>query len=82
MGRRIVRFKVTGELIKQSLGMPDDANIYSILRDGLNPDVFEFFVEHPDFDVVGEGCYPPEITPVITIDFDKRPSTWSTFDWG
>lgn len=82
MNRRMVRFKVTSELIKQALGMPDNANIYSIFRDGLRPDVFEFFVEHPDFDVVDEDSYPPEIAPVITVDFDKRPSTWSTFDWG
>lgn len=82
MGRRLAQFDIAEELIKQALAMPDDAEIYNIVRHGYRPGTFVFVVEHPDFDELIEGEMPPSITPTIEADYEKRPATWLTFSWG
>lgn len=82
MKRKMAQFKVSAELIKQSLAMPDDAQIYNITRYEHSPNVFTFFVEHPDFKEIEESSSVPEISPIIEVNYEKRPSTWLTFNWG
>ena len=81
MNRRMVRFQVSAQLISQALAMPDGSTIHNIVRHDFNSDVFIFYVEHPDLPELPEGGMPLEITPIIKADYDKRPSTWLTFDW-
>ena len=81
MGRRIVQFTVSGDLIRKALAMPDDTLIYGIVRHDWSPDAFVFFVEHPDLPEMGEGESPLKITPKITADYEKKPSMWLTWDW-
>jgi len=88
MGRRMVRFNVTAELIRRALAMPEWTEIYDIkpwlrfTEDPKSVDVFTFYVEHPDLPEVKEGEQPPEIDPVIQADYDKEPGVWLTFNWG
>lgn len=82
MSRNMVRMKVSGEFIRQALSIPDGATIYNIGLHEICPDVFWFLVEHPDLPEVLEGQLPIEVSPLITADYEKRPDTWLTFDWG
>jgi len=82
MKRKMVQFQVSAELIKEALAMPAAAQIYNITRHEYSPDVFVFLVEHPDFEEIAEASAPPEVTPIIEADYEKRPSTWITFNWG
>ncbi len=82
MSRKMIQFQVSADLIKEALAMPGDTQIYNIIRHDYNPDVFVFFVEHPDFGEILEASAPPELSPIITADYDKKPSTWLTFEWG
>lgn len=82
MTRRIVSFEVSTDLIREALAMPKETDIRNIVRHAYRPDVFVFYVEHPDFAEVENAVAPPEISPIIHADYEKRPSTWLTFDFG
>lgn len=79
---KLARIQVSSELIREALAMPADAQIQDIMRDLDNPDIFNFFVEHPDFDEVRENEIPPLITAIVEADFTKKPSTWLTLTFG
>lgn len=76
-----VKFKVSMALLRNALAMPDYAVIYNIIRESAD-NVFTFYVEHSDLPAVPLSEPTPEVTPVFTADYDKRPSTWIEFDWG
>lgn len=82
MARHMGKFHVTGELLRTALAIPDSANIYNIVRHDFVPDEFVFYVEHPDLPELKEGESPAMLYPKITVDHDKKPETWATFDWG
>lgn len=44
VNRKMVQFQVSSKLVKQSLAIPDDAQIYNITRHDYKPDVFVFYV--------------------------------------
>lgn len=81
MSRKVAQFQVSAQLIKEALAMPKKTKIHNIVRHDYNSNVFVFFVEHPDFDEIEDGEVPPELTPIIEADYEKRPSTWLTFNW-
>ena len=61
--------------------VPDGALIYNIVRHTHLPDTFVFYVEHPDLPELQEGETPLEIEPRLTADYERKPSTWLTWDW-
>ena len=77
---RMVKFRVASEFIRDALALPEDTQIRNIVRHDYQPKTFVFYVEHPDLDEAGDVI--PEVIPVFTVDYDKKPSTWLTFDWG
>ena len=64
--RHMAKFKLTAELLRKALNMPDGTEIYNIVRAEMWPDTFVFFVEHPELPEIPEGGQPYEITPVLT----------------
>lgn len=82
MVRRMARFCVPMELIRDALAIPDGTTICDIVRHDDYPDVFIFYVEHPDLPELAEGAMLPEVAPVISADYDRKPSTWLSWDWG
>lgn len=78
---RVRRIDVSMQLIKDALAMPEDAIIEGIERHPWIPNIFTFYVTHPDFDPIQYGREIPLITPQLTVDYDKRPATWIEFKW-
>ena len=66
--RKMASFQVTGELIRDALGMPAGTLIYNVVRHDYMPDTFVFYVEHPDLLDLAEGGMPQEIMPTTTSD--------------
>jgi|WetSurMetagenome_2_1015567.scaffolds.fasta_scaffold52663_2 hypothetical protein len=79
--RRIANIEVSEELIEQAFALPEGSRIENISRSSLRTGVFVFTIEHPDLPEVEEGNAIPQITPLLTADYEKRPATWITFDW-
>lgn len=77
MGRHMVSLRVSGTLIARELHMPEGTEIYNIVRHDYAPDIFEFYVEHPDLPECDEGARPFEVTPTITRNEDGS----FTWDW-
>ena len=73
---------VSKELLREALAMPEDTVIHSITPHKFRRGVFVFCIEHPDLPSLSEGEVTPEIAPVITADYDKKPSMWLTWSWG
>jgi hypothetical protein len=79
--KHMAKIDITSELILQALAFPDGTTIYDIYPNGKIPNVFTFLVEHPDLpELTGEGSIP-QIKPIFTADYTKRPSTWITCNW-
>lgn len=78
---KLIQFKVTEELIRQALAIPDEAEIVNIVRHEFVPGLFTFYVTHPSFPECLEGALPIEADPVITADYENRPGTWLTIDF-
>ena len=68
-------------LLRESLGLPDDARIIAIGSQNFNDQaagVFRILVQHPNLLGVDEGARPPVVRPVTSID-----GTGNTFfQWG
>jgi hypothetical protein len=79
---KIIRFKVTEHLIRQALAIPDDAEIVNIVRHEYVPGLFTFYVTHQSFPECQEGALPIEVSPVVTANYENRPETWLTIDFG
>ncbi len=75
-------FLVSGELIKEALALPDGTVIVAIQVESLYSYQFRFLVSHDDLPEVSEGVRATELTPKFTTDYDKKPDTWLSFDWG
>jgi len=82
MSLRMVKFQVSSDFIREAMAMPNGTRIYNIVRHDYRPDIFVFYVEHPDFYEVYEGGAIPWIDPTIEADYTKKPATWLTFSWG
>jgi hypothetical protein len=78
---KLIQFKVTEQLIRQSLAIPDGAEIINIVRHEFVPGLFTFYVTHPSFPECVEGALPVEADPVITANYENRPETWLTIDF-
>ena len=76
------RFRVSGELLRECLAMPDEVKIIRVQADPIRADTFEFVVDYEGFSECKPGLVIPEYSPVITVDYDKKPSSWLTFDFG
>ena len=79
---RVVRFDVNASIIREALGLPSETKIIDIRLNGVLGETFSFVVSHPDLNVVEEGEEIPEMRPVWVADYEKRPATWLTFNWG
>lgn len=66
MSRRIKKMFVTSEAIKDFMNLPDKTEIYDITR-GLFPDIFIFYLEHPDFEELEGVEDPPTLDPSYLI---------------
>jgi len=73
---------ITSELIADALAMPDGTLISNISKHPTIKNVFIFIVEHDDLPVVKPGDSYPLLSPSIRADYEKKPATWLTFDWG
>ena len=78
---KLIQFKVTEQLIRQALAIPDEAEIVNIMRHEIVPGIFTFYVTHPSFPECLEGALPVETNPVVTANFENRPETWLTIDF-
>lgn len=66
MGRHLVRFLVSEDVIRRALDMPDTSHILSIHEERqFDYPYFRFVVETPDVPEVLEGQEPPDVTPII-----------------
>lgn len=77
------RFLVSMDLLRDALAMPAEANIFSIQDAGDNQ--VYFFVEHPALPKIHKGSVPPQISPVLRANYDRRPEwpdAWIDFEWG
>lgn len=82
MTRRMGRFKISADFLIMALAMPKETSLYGIRKDDYFPDTFEFVVEHPDLPELKEGEMPIVLYPKITVNHDKKPEVWATFDFG
>ncbi len=62
--------------------MPEGSVIRAIVQSETIPGMYVMLVEHPDLPEVREGETVPETIPTLTADYEKRPATWLTWDWG
>lgn len=81
MLRKLARFRLSGELLRVALALPDDTLIYNIERDPTTPDIFIMTLEHPQFEPIIECAQPPERSLVIHANYDKRPDRWLTVEF-
>jgi hypothetical protein len=79
---RVARITVSEELLRDALAMPENSKIVwadwsrkhrAVVLEVTSPDL-------PEWQLV-DGGTPPEVVPIFRTDYDKRPSTWITFDW-
>jgi hypothetical protein len=77
----MARFRVSAQIIMDSLAMPEGSKLRAIVQDEFHPNVFVFYVEHPDLPEEVEGMPPVEIMPIVKADYERRPSMWLTFEW-
>lgn len=81
MSRHAARIKVSGQLLIDVLGMPEETLIFNIRRDDFLPDVFELIVEHPELPEIAEGGHVPEIEPIVRT-LEEKQEVWKTeWDW-
>jgi hypothetical protein len=82
--KRAARFRVTPELLKQALKMPDDANVIRLYEDPhrIEPHWW-IMVESEELPEVAEGAAPIEISPNIEVDYDDQGTAIAyRWDWG
>lgn len=75
------RIKISVELLADAFAMPEGTGIHraELVDYGRS---LELLVSHDEFSGLLAGETPPLIMPVITANYDKKPSTWLTFEWG
>ena len=56
MSRRMYGVMLSSDKIKELLGLSSEYEIYDIVRS--SPDVFKFYIEHPDFEKTTELAEP------------------------
>ena len=81
VSKHMAKMAIMGELICDSLALPDGSYIERIEPHPSMLGVFVFYVEHGDLPEVKPGDELPEVVPIFTADYDKRPSVWLTVDW-
>jgi hypothetical protein len=82
ISRNLGRVNISSELIRESLAMPEHATIKRIYTHPTMLDVFVFVIDCDDFQETESGEIIPEYTPIVTADYDKKPSKWLTLDFG
>ena len=78
---KLIQFKVTEQLIRQALAIPDEAEIVNIVRHEFVPGLFTFYVTHPSFPECLESALPVEASPIVTVNNENRPEKWMTIDF-
>jgi len=78
--KHLAKFKVSMELLRDALALPDDLEIIDIHVVPTSWRTFEFVIEHPEAPVCPPGGEIREISPVFRTDQSKKPSTWITCD--
>lgn len=74
MARKIAQFAVSGEILRQVMGLPDATLIYAITQRSDRPDEFVFYVEHPDLPEMIEGGTPAVADPMFdSLDGQSKP---------
>ncbi len=76
---KAIRFRVTPELIKHSLQLPENTIVRGLYKDALSPEMIWWIVlEGEDFPEVAEGAKITEAMPIMKIDGEKIVE----IDWG
>ena len=71
----IIRFDVAEVILRRALAIPDDAEIIMIFEHDRIPDAFVFYVRSDKFPPTPEGALPLEVSPVITVNYEKNSET-------
>lgn len=77
----IICFNISEQLLRQSLAIPDDAEIIKIFNHDRTPSEFVFYVRSDKFPLTPEGALPLEVSPTITTNYENRPETWLKIDF-
>lgn len=85
MARRLAQFKITNDLVREVLCLPEGSYIVQIAFDSSNPYVIDRWlitVESPDFPELTEGAKPIEICPSFGVDYDAKMPQALFLNWG
>ena len=75
---RAIRFRITPELLRQSLQLPEKTTVRGLYEDSVSPELIWWIVlESEDFPEVPEGARPTEAMATVTRD-----EHFYEFDWG
>ena len=78
---RAIRFRITPELLRTSLQLPENTVIRGLYEDHSSPEIIWWIVlESEDFPEVPEGARPAEA--MATITRDEEFEHFYEFDWG
>jgi len=79
---KAIRFRITPELLKQSLQLPENTIVRGLYEDPESPDLIWWIVlEGDDFPEVAEGARPTEAMVTVTKDLVAL-GHMNQFDWG
>ena len=76
------QFRIDVEFIISGLHLPEDTQIYNILRHPSQPDAFIFYVTHPDLPEQPPHSAPVVCTPVFQIDDADLVPSVKMLKWG
>lgn len=62
--------RVDRNLLAHALELPPETTIINIYMDSARPTDVYMVVDHPDLPETKEGTRPPEVSPVVKIEFD------------
>jgi len=78
---KAIRFRITPELLKQSLQLPENTIVRGLYEDAVAPELIWWIVlESDDFPEVAEGARPTEAMATVTRDLALEHIY--EFDWG
>lgn len=82
--RRIGTIRVSHELLRDALALPDDVDIWAVYPSMPSDPTREamLYVTSPRLPEVAWDAPIPALYPTFTTDYEKRPATWITCDLG
>jgi hypothetical protein len=79
---RAIRFRITPELLRQSLQLPEKTTVRGLYEDFSSPELIWWIVlESEDFPEVAEGARPTEAMATVT-EAVLEGERFYEFDWG